>query len=186
MPIEHEHRPDDHQQHLGEEVHDREGDVQPRRLLDADDVDAGEDRNDDRARDDVPRRVPQSVPEHAAEVVRDEERGDRDRYHVVEHLAPRGEERPELVERAAREARGAAGLGIHRRGLGIGRRGAQEEEAGDQEDDRRQPERERRDKAQRVIDGGADVPVGRREEGVHPQDSLQSFQSASCHCAARF
>ena len=32
---EHEHGADDHQQHLGEEVHDRERDVQARGLLDA-------------------------------------------------------------------------------------------------------------------------------------------------------
>jgi len=47
----------------------------------------------------------QERPEQPADVVRHEERGDRDRDHVVEHLAPRREKRPELVEGVAGEAR---------------------------------------------------------------------------------
>jgi hypothetical protein len=167
---EHEHGPDDHQQHLRKKVHDGQRDVQARRLLGPDDVDHGQDRDDDGAGDDVARGVAERVPEDAAEVVRDEERADRDGHHVVEHLAPGGEEGPELVERAAGEARGAARLRIHRRRLGVGGRGAQEEDAGDHEDDRRQAQRVARDQAERVIDRRTHVPVGGREEGVDPQD----------------
>ena len=43
------------------------------------------------------------------------------------------------------------------------------------------PERVGRHQAERVVDRRADVPVSRREEGVDPQDPLQSFQPASCH-----
>ena len=102
-----------------------------------------------------------------------EERGDRDRDHVVEHLAPGGEERPELVERVAREARGPAGLGIHRGGLGVCGGGQVEDPAGDDEHDRRQAERERGDQTERVIDRRADVAVRRREQGVYAQDPLE-------------
>ena len=57
--------------------------------------------------DDVPRRLAERRPEDP-EVVRHEERRDRDRDDVGEHLAPRREEGPELVEGAAGEARRSA------------------------------------------------------------------------------
>ena len=41
---------DDHQQDLGQEVRDREEDVEACRLLDADDIDEREDRDDPRSR----------------------------------------------------------------------------------------------------------------------------------------
>ena len=85
----------------------------------------------------------QHRPEHG-QVVGHEEGRDGDRDDVVEHQCPAGAEADELVEGVAREARGAAGLGKHRRGLGIrpGRR--HEEQAGEHEDDRRQAERRER------------------------------------------
>ena len=146
---------------------------------------SGQHDDHQRAADDVPRRGLELGPEQPADVVRHEERRDRDRDHVVEHLAPRREERPELVERAPREARRAARLRVHRGRLGVGGGGAEEEEPGDDEDDRRQAERERRDEAERVVDRRADVAVGGGEEGVDPQDPLEPFQSASCHASAR-
>ena len=124
---EHQHEPDEHDQHLGAEVDHRQHEVHADRLLDAADVDRGEhdDRHD--PGDHVAGRVLERRPEQSADVMRDEERRRRDRQHVVEHLAPGREERPELVEGVARERRGPAGLGEHRGRLGV-RRGGQEED----------------------------------------------------------
>jgi hypothetical protein len=177
---------DQHQQHLGQEVGDSQRHVQRRRLLDAADVDDRQHDDHDRAGDDVAGRMAQLRPEQPADVVRDEERGDRDRRRVGQHLRPGGEERPELVERAAREARRAARLRVHRGRLGVRGGGHEEEHAGDDEDDRRQAQRIRRDETQRVIDGGADVAVGGGEERVGPEDALKAFQSASRHVLRRF
>ena len=128
-----------------------------------------------------PGRRAQRLPEQPADVVRHEERRDRDRDDVVEHLAPGGEEGPELVERVARERRRAARLGVHRRRLGVRRGGAEEDHAGDDEDDRRQAERERGDEPERVVDRRADVAVGGREERVDPEHALQSVEPAFSH-----
>ena len=173
------------QQHLGQEVGDRQRHVQRRRLLDAADVDDRQHDDHERAGDDVAGRVAQFLPEQPADVVRDEERGDRDRRRVGQHLRPGGEERPELVERAAREARRAARLREHRRRLGVRRGGAEEEHPGDQEDDRGETQRVARDEAERVVDRRSDVAVGRREEGVDPQDALEAVQSAFRHVNRR-
>ena len=79
-----------------------------------------EDDDHDRAADDVPRVRAQRLPEDR-EVVRHEERRHGDRDDVDEHLRPAGGEADELVERVAREARGAAGLRETRRPLRVGR-----------------------------------------------------------------
>ena len=180
---EHEEEPREHEQHLGQEVDDGERDVQPGRLLGAEDVDGAQQDDDADAEEDVAGALLEELDrlEQAAEVVRDEERRDRDGDDVVEHLRPRREERPELVERAPREARRAARLGVHRRRLGVRRGGAEEDRAGDQEDQRRQAEREARDQAQRVVDRRADVAVGGREEGVDAQDALETVQATLGH-----
>ena len=116
--------------------------------------------------------MPQRAPEDA-EVVRHEERRDGDRDDVVEHLAPGGEERPELVERVAGERGRAAGLGVHRRALGVGGGGRGEDQPRNQEHDRRHPKRVDRDEAERVVDRAAHVAVGGAEEGARPEDALQ-------------
>ena len=179
--IEDEHGAERDQQDLGEEVDDGEQDVEPGRLLDADDVDDREHGDDQRAADDVAGGRTQRLPEQPADVVRHEERRDGDRDDVVEHLAPRGEEGPELVERAPRERGRAAGLRVHRRGFRVRGGGAVEEEAGDDEDHRRQTERVGRDESERVVDRGADVAVGGGEERVDAQHALEALQSPPCH-----
>ena len=110
------------------------------------------------------------------EVVRHEERRDRDRDDVVEHLRPGGPERDELVERAPREARRPAGLGEEHRPLGVGRGRAGEDQPRDDEDERREPERDRRGDAERVVDRRADVPVGGREERRRSQHALERMR----------
>ena len=120
-----------------------------------------------------PGRVRQRRPERA-QVVGHEERRDRDREDVVEAQRPPGDERHELVERVPREARGAAGLGEHRRALGVRLGGQREQAAGEHEHDRREPERVRRDQAERVVDRRAHVAVGGREQTAHPDAAAQS------------
>ena len=72
------------------------------------------------ADDHVPRVRPERLPEDR-QVVRDEERRDGDRDHVVEELRPGRCERHDLVERVAREARGPACLGVAHGPLGVRR-----------------------------------------------------------------
>ena len=115
--------------------------------------------------DDLPR---QPVAHEAAagehrEVRRHGVGRDRDRDRVVEHLRPGGEERDGLVEGAARERRRAAGLREARGCLGVGRSREREDHARDRERDRRHPPGVERRDAERVVDRGADVAVGRRE-----------------------
>ena len=55
--------------------------------------------------------------------------------------------------------------------------GGGEEEAGDDEDERRQAEREDRGEAERVVDRGADVAVGGREERRGAENSLEALLS---------
>ena len=108
------------------------------------------------------------------EVVRHEVRRDGDRDDVVEHLRPGRPERGELVERVPREGGGAAGLRVAHRPLGVGGRGGGEDDPAQQEDDRRQAERERGGDAERVVDRGADVAVGGREERRRAEDALEA------------
>ncbi len=176
-----EHEPEHHEQELRREVGDGEQDVEPRRLLDAEDVDHRQQRDDDDPADHVARPVAQRLPEQRAEVVRHEEGRDRDRDDVVEHLAPSGEEGPELVEGVAREAGRAARLRVHRRRLRVGGGGQVEDESGDDEDDRRQAEREARHQPEGVVDRAADVAVGGREEGVDPEHALEAVEATLGH-----
>ena len=94
---EHEREADDDEQDLRGEVDDCQRDRELRGLLHADDVQRDEDDDDDHADDDVPRVRVERLPEDR-EVVRDEERGHRDRHDVDEHLRPARDEAHELVE----------------------------------------------------------------------------------------
>ncbi len=109
--------------------------------------------------------------------MRDEERRDGDRRHVVQHLRPGGQEADGLVEGVAREAGGAAGLRVADRSLGVRRSRRGEEEPGDHEYDRRQPERVERGDAEGVVDGRADVAVGRGEQRRRSQDAFEPFSA---------
>jgi hypothetical protein len=91
----------------------------------------------------VARRMLERRPEHR-QVMRDEERGDRDRDDVVQSQGPAGHERCDLVEGVAGERGGPAGLREHRGTLRI-RLGRQHEQpAGQHEHDRREAQRVRR------------------------------------------
>ena len=106
--------------------------------------------------------------EERAQVVRHEERRDGDRDDVVEAQRPAGEERDDVVEGVTRERGGAARFGEHRGPLGVGLGREHEQAAGEQEHQRGEPESVSGDQAQRVVDGGTDVAVGRREQ---PRDA---------------
>ena len=82
-----------------------------------------------------------SISSPAAEVVRDEQRGQRDHDQVVEEQRPTRDEPDEVVERPPREGLRAAGLGHRGRALGVRERDDEEEQAGEGEDDGRQAER---------------------------------------------
>ena len=168
--------PDPDQHDLGGEVGDGEDQVQFRRLLGAADVDQGEADDQRRAADDVAGAAAQPGPEDG-QVVGHEEGRDRDRDRVVEHLPPGGDEADQLVEGVAGEARGAAGLRVHHRRLGVGGGGGGEDQAGDDEGDRGQAEREGGGDAERVVDRGADVAVGGREQRADAVDAAQRFVS---------
>ena len=129
-----------------------------------------------RADDDVPRVVLERLPEDR-EVVRDEERRDGDRDHVVQELRPGGAEADELVEGVAREARGAAGLRVADGAFGVRQRGGGEDQAGDDEDERRQAEREDGGDAERVVDRRADVAVGGGEERGRTEDAVEALSA---------
>ena len=165
---------DPDQDHLGGEVGDGEDQVEFRRLLGASDVDHRERGDEDGAADDVARGVAERLPEDG-QVVGHEVGRDRDRDRVVEHLPPGGDEADHLVEGVAGEARGAAGLRVHHGRLGVGGGGGGEDQAGDDEGDRGQAEGEGRGDAERVVDRGADVAVGGREQGADAVDAAERF-----------
>ena len=85
----------------------------------------------------------------------------------------------------AGEARGAAGLRVADRPLRVGGRGRGEDHAGDDEDERREAEGEGRGDAERVVDGGADVPVGRREERRRAEHPLEAMRATASRHAGR-
>ena len=92
--------------------------------------------------DDVPRRVAQPVDlERCAEVVRQEQRRERDHDQVVEKQRPARDEADEVVERTSRE--GLRPTGLRNRGgpFRVRERDEREDDAGEREDERRQAER---------------------------------------------
>ena len=152
-------QPDHDQDHLRAEVGDRQDQVEPARLLGPLHVECRQEDDHDDAADDVARRVSEPRPEDG-QVMRHEERRDRDRDDVVEHLPPARDEADQLVERVAREARRSARLRVHDGRLGVGGRRGHEDQAGDHEGNGGQAEGEGGCDAQRVVDRRAHVAVG--------------------------
>ena len=108
-----------------------------------------------------------------AEVVRQEERRERDHDQVVEEERPAGQEAGEVVEGATDEGGGAAGLRDRGRALGVRERDDQEERADDREHLGRQAERVQGDDPEREVDRGGDLAVGDREERGRVEDPLE-------------
>ena len=131
--------------------------------------------NHEAADDDVPRPV-DLREEGAGDVVRHEQRRQRDHDQVVEEQHPAGDEPPEVVERDADERGGAAGLADRRRPLRVRERDDEEEHAGGEQDERRKAQRVERDDAQGEVDRRRDLPVGDREQRRSVEDPLQAGQ----------
>ena len=92
--------------------------------------------------DDVPRIVLERMHlQRAAEIVRQEERRQRDHDQVVEEERPAGHEARQVVERAPDERRRSARLGQRGGAFGVREGDDQEERAGREQHDRREAER---------------------------------------------
>src|SRR5205814_1714440 len=153
-----EREAENHEQQLGNEVDDgnREAErVEPRRPEQAHE----RDRPDQDATDDhIPRALRDRVPaECESQVVREEERRERDHDQVVEEERPAGDEPSQVVEGDADEGRGAAGFPDRGRPLRIRQGHDQEEHADNAEDHGRETERVQSDDAEREEEHAEDV-----------------------------
>ena len=113
-----------------------------------------------------------SIRSAPAEIVRQEERRQRDHDQVVEEERPAGHEARQVVERAADERRGAARLGQRSGAFGVRERDDQEEHAGREQHERREAERVRGEHAEREVDRRGDLAVGDGEEGARVELAL--------------
>ena len=141
----------------------------------------GDDRDD--AADGVVRLRLERRPEDG-EVVGHEVGADGHGDDVVQHQRPAGAEADELVEGAAAEARGAAGLRHHGRRLGVRPGRGAEEQAGQQEDERRDAQGPQRDEPEGVVDGGAYVAVGGAEERRDTPSTFCRLSPSRCFLRA--
>ena len=165
MRREHEDEPEHDEQKLRQQVERRHDDAEPVERRTPHDADQRDERDHADADDDVPRvPVERRHLQRAGQVVRQEQRGERDHDQVVEEERPPRQEPGEIVQRAPDERRGAARLRQSSRALGVGERHDQEENADDREHDRREPKRVRREHAQREVDRRGDLAVGDGEE----------------------
>ena len=122
--------------------------------------------------------------EREAEVVRDEERRERDHDQVVEEEHPAREKARQVVEGDAHEGGGPSRLADRGRSLRIRERDDQEEQPDESEDNGREAERVQRDHAEREVDGGRDLAVRDRGDRGSVEPSLHLRQLA-CHQALR-
>ena len=142
--------------------------------------DARDARDDDAGGDHVTGAAGDRVDaEREAEVVRHEERGQRDHDQVVEEEHPAGEEAGKVVEGEAHERRGAARLADRCGALRVGERDDQEEKPDDAEHERREPERMERDDAEREVEGRCDLAVRDRGERGRIEDALELWELTS-------
>ena len=112
--------------------------------------------------------------EREPEVVREEQRRQRDHDQVVEEEHPAGEEAREVVERNPDEGRRASRLADRRRPLRVRQRHDQEERPDDPEDRRRESERVQRDDPEGEVDRGGDLAVGDRGESRSVEGPFQA------------
>ena len=119
--------------------------------------------------DQLRRRLAELAPDRR-QVVGHRDRRQGDHEHEVEQDRPAGDEAHQLVERVAREGRGAAALAEHRAALDVGERVEDERDPGGEEDQRGQPEPAVRDHADREVDGEADRRERRREQPGHAEE----------------
>ncbi len=139
----------------------------------------GEDRR--HADDDVPRMSLQRVDlERPAEIVRQEQRGERDDDDVVEEQHPAGAEAGEVVEGFPNERGRAARLRDGGDALGVREGDDEEEQPCQQQHLGREPERVAGDDAEREVDRRRDLAIRDREKRRGAEHTLQHGQ-LSCH-----
>ena len=117
------------------------------------------------------------------EVVRHEERGERDHDHVVEEEHPAGEEAELVVERTPHECGRPTGLRQRSRSLGVRERDEQEEQADEQQHPGGEPERLERDDPEREEDGRRDLAERDSRERGRLEDALETWELSS-HASA--
>ncbi len=184
LRLEQEHEGEGHDDQLSGEVHQRQYDVDARRLFDADHVDRHQQDGRDNAPDGIEGVLPEDRPEHR-KVLGNEQGRDGDGRRVDEHLPPSDPEARELVEGPAHEARRATRLWQRGCRLGVGPCRHHEQEASQDEDERCGSQRRSGDDTQRVVDRGADVAVPRAEERRHAKYLIELLalpMLASSHC----
>ena len=139
--------------------------------------DARDERNHTDGDHGIPRRVAQDVhAQRDPEIVRQEQRRDRNHDQVVEEERPAGEKAEQVVESPANECRGAAGLRDRGRPLRVGERDDQEDDPRHQQHERGEPERVAGNDAEREVDRGGDLAVGDGEERRCVEHALEAAQ----------
>ena len=131
---------------------------------------------------DLGRPAAQIAPEHR-QVVGERDGGGRHHDQVVEQDRPARDEAPELVERVAGEAGGAATLDVKRAPFDVGRNGHHQEQPCEQVDDRSEPECVSGHDSEREEDRGGDRAEHDREQRRFSQTAgdarLGPFRAAS-------
>ena len=175
LDVQEEDQPKDHEHELGDQVGEGQHQVEGARLLDADDVDHDEDRDQHDRRGDMRGLVGLERCQHRhvlaekAHVADSEVRGDRYRRGVVQKLDPADDVADRRVEGAARKARAAARVRQGGRALRVVEGGGDEDESGEDQRDRREPEGKSGGDPERVVDARSDVAVAGREERAGAQ-----------------
>ena len=164
---------DDEQQLRGQrDACDR--DREPVEARTADEAHRGDGEDDSDPHEDVGRALRQCFPaDRMAQVVRDEERCERDHDQVVEEDRPAGEEAQLVVERPPDERRGPTGLRKRRGSLGVRESDDQEQSAHPEQDPGREAERLERDDTEREEERGRDLSESDRGQRGSLEDALQ-------------
>ena len=164
---------------LRHEVEHRDADAGRVEARPAEQAHGGDGENRGHPDDDVPRVPLERLDlERPAEVVRQEEHGERDDDEVVEEQHPAGAEAGEVVERLAHERGRAARLRDGGDALGVRQGDDEEEQPRQQQHLGRQPERVAGDDAEREVDRRRDLAVRDREQRGSAEDALQHGQLA--------
>ncbi len=117
-------------------------------------------------------------PDRQPEVVRQEERRERDHDQVVEEERPAGEEAREVVERDAVKVAAPPVSPIAVVPSAYDRRHDEEEQADDRQHHRREPERVQRDDPEREVERGGDLAVRDGGERRRVEHALEPRQLA--------
>ena len=173
-------RPSDDEDELDRERHAGDRDREPVEARAAHEAHRGHDDDHSDPDEDIGGALGQGLPaERVTQVVRDEERRERDHDQVVEEDGPAGEEPELVVERPPDEGRGAARLRDRGGSLGVGERDEEEEHADAEQHPRREAERVERDDAEREEERRRDLAEGDRRQRGSLEDALEAGELSS-------